>query len=56
MKPEHRSALVALAPRRGQKEFSAILGDWTLLAVAGSLSPGEVDQLRRAVWELASWR
>jgi putative antitoxin of VapBC-like toxin-antitoxin system len=68
MKPEHRTALLALASRRGQKGFSAVLGEAienylrgeadrkkrrrTLLAVAGSLSPEEADRLRRAVREL----
>ena len=68
MKPEHRTALLALAARRGQKGFAAVLGEAienylrgeadrekrrrTLLAVAGSLSPEEADRLRRAVREL----
>jgi len=73
MKPEHRTALLALAARRGQKGFAAVLGEAienylrgeadrekrrrTLLAVAGSLSPEEADQLRRAVRELReNWR
>ena len=73
MKPEHRTALLALAARRGQKGFAAVLGEAienylrgeadrekrrrTLLAVAGSLSPEEADQLRRAVREVReSWR
>jgi len=72
MKPEHRSALLALASRRGQRGFSAVLGEAiesylrgesdrekrrrTLLAVAGSLSPEEADQLRREVREVReSW-
>jgi len=68
MKPEHRTALLALASRRGQKGFSAVLGEAienylrgeadrekrrrTLLAVAGTLSAEEADRLRRAVREL----
>jgi len=68
MKAEHRTALLALASRRGQKGFSAVLGEAienylrgeadrekrrrTLLAVAGTLSPEEADRLRRAVREL----
>ena len=68
IKPEHRSALLTLASRRGQKGIPAVLGEAienylrgeadrekrrrTLLAVAGSLSPEEADRLRRAVREL----
>jgi hypothetical protein len=68
MKPEHRSALLALASRRGQKGFSAVLAEAienylrgeadrekrrrTLLALAGSLSAKEADALRRVVREL----
>jgi hypothetical protein len=65
MKPEHRSALLALASRRGQKGFSAVLGDaietylrgeavrqrrrHTFRSVAGSLSKKDADELRRTV-------
>lgn len=68
MKSEHRSALIALASRRGQKGFSGVLGEAiesylqgeverekrrrTLLSLAGSLSKKEGDGLRRAVKEL----
>jgi hypothetical protein len=68
MKSEHRSALIALASRRGQKGFSGVLGGAiesylqgeverekrrrTLLSLAGSLSKKEGDGLRRAVKEL----
>ena len=65
MKPEHRSALLALASRRGQKGFSAVLGEAietylhgeadrqrrrdTFRSVAGSLSKKDADELRRTV-------
>ena len=68
MKPEHRSALLALASRRGEKGFSTVLGEAierflqgeverekrrkTLLSLGGSLSKKEGDGLRRAVREL----
>jgi len=68
MKPEHRSALLALASRRGQKGFSAVLGEaiesylrgekdrekrrHTILALAGALSEKEADQLLRTVHEI----
>lgn len=64
MKPEHRSALMALASRRGQKGFSAVLGDAIeiylrqeadrekrrkkVLSLRGSLSPAGAGKLRRA--------
>lgn len=63
MKPEHRSALLALASRRGQKGFSAVLGEAidsflqgeaerekrrkALLSLGGSLSKKDCDELRR---------
>ena len=63
MKPEHRSALLALAARRGQKGFSLVLEEaiesylaneserekrrQTFLALAGSLSDEEAADLRR---------
>jgi hypothetical protein len=73
MKPEHRSALLALASRRGQKGFSAVLGEAiesflqgeaardkrrkALLALGGSLSKKDGDELRRTAKELReSWR
>ncbi len=68
MKPEHRSALLALASRRGEKGFSTVLGEAiesfllgeverekrrkTLLSLGGSLSKKEGDNLRRTVKEL----
>jgi hypothetical protein len=68
MKPEHRSALLALASRRGQKGFSAVLSEAiesflqgeverdkrrkTLLSLGGSLSKKDGDDLRRTVREL----
>ncbi len=68
MKPEHRSALLALASRRGQKGFSGVLGEAiesflrgeverekrrkTLLSLGGSLSKKEGEDLRRTVKEL----
>jgi hypothetical protein len=68
MKPEHRSALLALASRRGQKGFSTVLGEAiemflqgeverekrrkTLLSLGGSLSKKEGDELRSTVREL----
>ncbi len=64
MKPEHRSALLALAARRGSKGFSGVLTEAVeeylsgrrerkqrckeLLSLAGSLRPEEADSLRRA--------
>ncbi len=68
MKPEHRSALLALASRRGKKGFSAVLGEAiesflqgegerekrrrTLLSLGGSLSKKDGDHLRRTVRKL----
>ena len=68
MKPEHRSALLALASRRGEKGFSAVLGEAietflqgevgreqrrkTLLSLGGSLSKKEGADLRRTAKEL----
>ncbi len=68
MKPEHRSALLTLVSRRGQKGFSAVLGEAIenhlrgeaerekrrrrFLSAAGSLSSKEADRLRRTVREL----
>ena len=68
MKPEHRAALLAMASRRGQKGFSAVLGEAiesflegevererrrkTLLSLAGSISKKDRDDLLREVKEL----
>jgi hypothetical protein len=68
MKPEHRSALLALASRRGQKDFSAVLAEAieTYLrseterekrrrrfrSLAGSLSAKEAEELRRTARRL----
>ena len=68
LKPEHRSALRALAARRGERGFSSVLGEAieaflqgeverekrrkTLLSLAGSLSKKDGDRLRRTVREL----
>ena len=62
MKPEHRSALLALAARRGEKGFSSVLAEAIeeyldeektrvqrrkeLLSLAGSLSANEAKALR----------
>jgi predicted CopG family antitoxin len=62
MKPEHRSALMALAAKRGEKGFSAVLAEAidcflkgekdrqkrreTLLKLAGSLNEEEAEDLR----------
>jgi len=64
IKPEHRSALLALASRRGHKGFSSVLEEAieqylegeqererrrkALLALAGSLSAQEAAELRDA--------
>lgn len=68
MKPEHRSALLALAARRGDKGFSAVLEEAIevyladqagrekrrdlLLSLAGSLSESDAEELRRTTQEL----
>ena len=68
IRPEHRSALLALASRRGQKGFSGVLGEAiesflnseverekrrkTLLSLKGSLSKKEGEELRRVSTEL----
>jgi len=68
MKPEHRSALLTLASRRGEKGFSAVLAEaiesylraeterekrrQTFRSLAGSLSKREADELRRTVREI----
>ena len=73
MSAEHRSALLALAARRGEKGFSSVLAEAieeylngnaerkrrlkNLLALEGSLSTEEADELRRVTKELReSWR
>lgn len=68
LKPEHRSALLALASRRGEKGFSSVLGEAienflqgeaerekrrkTLLSLSGCLSEKDGDELRRTAREL----
>jgi len=68
MKPEHRSALLALASRRGQKGFSTVLSEAienflqgeverekrrkALLSLGGSLSKKDGDELRRTAKQL----
>lgn len=68
IKDEHRSALLALAARRGQKGFSAVIeeaiesylrGEATrqqqkqkLLSLAGALSPEEAGELREVAVHL----
>ena len=63
MKPEHRSALLALAARRGEKGFSSVLAEAIdeflkgeaerrqrredVLALANSLSSEEAENLRQ---------
>jgi hypothetical protein len=62
MKPEHRSALLALSARRGEKGFSAVLAEAIeafldgeaerhrrredVLRLAGSLTAGDAEELR----------
>ena len=64
LKPEHRSALLALAAQRGQKGFSAVLEEalefylageaererrrGALRALAGTLSAEDTEDLRHA--------
>ena len=68
MKPEHRSALLALAAKRGEKGFSSVLAEAIeeylcgeqkrverkrkLLDLGGSLSDEEAEELRRVTQEL----
>jgi metal-responsive CopG/Arc/MetJ family transcriptional regulator len=68
MKPEHRSALLALAARRGEKGFSSVLAEAIeeyldeektrvqrrkeLLSLAGSLSADEAKALRNTATSL----
>jgi hypothetical protein len=68
IKPEHRTALLALASRRGEKGFSAVLGEAienflqgemerekrrkTLLSLGGSLSKKDGEELARIAKEL----
>lgn len=73
MSAEHRSALLALSARRGEKGFSSVLAEAieeylhgnaerkrrlkNFLALEGSLSTEEADELRRVTKELReSWR
>jgi len=67
IKPEHRSALMAIATRRGQKGISCVLGEAienflqgeaerekrrrTLLSLAGILSKKDGKELRRTITE-----
>ncbi len=68
MKPQHRSALLALAARRGEKGFSSVLAEAIeeylneertrvqrrkeVLSLAGSLSAGEAKSLRSTATSL----
>lgn len=68
LKPEHRSALLAMAARRGQKGFSAVLEEaienylrgeadrekrrQTISSLAGCISEEEAKRLRRTVRQL----
>lgn len=68
MKPEHRSALLALAARRGEKGFSSVLAEAIeeylneektrvqrrkeLLSLGGSLSADEAKALRNTAMSL----
>jgi hypothetical protein len=68
MKPHHRSALLALAARRGEKGFSSVLAEAIeeylneertrvqrrkeLLSLAGSLSAEDAKSLRNATVSL----
>jgi hypothetical protein len=68
MKPEHRSALLALAARRGEKGFSSLLAEAIdeflkgeaerrrrredVLALANSINSEEAETLRHAIREL----
>jgi hypothetical protein len=68
MKPEHRSALLSMASRRGQKGFSAVLSEAIesylrqeqdrrklrdrILALRGSLSAESGEKLRRTARSL----
>lgn len=68
MKPEHRSALLAMAARRGQKGFSAVLEEAIgvylggenerqqrlrgFQALKGSVTPNEADEMRKSTIDL----
>jgi hypothetical protein len=68
MKPQHRSALLALAARRGEKGFSSVLAEAIeeylneertrvlrrkeVLSLAGSLSADEAKSLRSTATSL----
>lgn len=65
IEPEHRSALLAIAARRGEKGFSSVLKEaiegylageaerekrhQKFLALAGSITEQEADELQREV-------
>ena len=68
MKTEHRSALLALAARRGEKGFSSVLEEaieeyldgqrvrekrrQEILSLAGSISAEDADHMRHEIAEL----
>lgn len=68
IKPEHRTALIALAAERGEKGFSSVLSEAIdvyldgerertkrrekFLSLAGSISKQEAEELRSAVHKL----
>lgn len=68
LKPEHRSALLALAARRGEKGFSSVLEEAidmylkgeadreksrrTILSLAGSISKKDAEEMRRTARQL----
>lgn len=68
MKTEHRSALLGLAARRGEKGFSSVLAEAIeeylrggearrrrikeFLSLEGTLSAGEAEELRKVTTEL----
>jgi len=68
MKPEHRSALISIASRRGEKGFSAVLAEAIdlylrsqedqakrrklLLSLGGSISAEEGERMRRVAADL----
>ena len=68
LKPEHRSALIALAARRGEKGFSRVLEEAidmylkgeadrhsrreAIFSLAGSISQEDAEELRRTTRQL----
>ena len=68
MKPEHRSALISIAAKRGEKGFSGVLAEVIdhylrsqddqekrkkkLLSLAGSISAKDAEHLRKVSREL----